>query len=175
MIATAGRLNRTGRSRQKQIRAVRWSLRQPSRKRWGWIAAASNVSTRSAASFIQRCSGRRPASRTHSSGVLATIARYAPPNLTVVGLDNEMFQITGGQATHTAFGTDLALVARGCGVAAARTVRSLDGFRTAFGSMRATPGPHVLVAKVDRQRSFGYRPRKGVLVKYRFMHALAWE
>ena len=83
-----------------------------------------------------------------------------------------MLQITGGQATHTAFGTDLALVARGGGVAAARTVRSLDGFRTAFGSMRATPGPHVLVAKVDRQRSSGYQPRKGVLVKYRFMHAL---
>jgi thiamine pyrophosphate-dependent acetolactate synthase large subunit-like protein len=117
-------------------------------------------------------------------GALATIGRYAPRNLTCVVLDNGMFQITGGQATHTAFGTDLTLVARGCGIESARTATSLDDFRVTFESMLQTPGPHVLVAKVDRQRSTGYQPRKGVLVKYRFMHALgiqpdlkalAWE
>jgi sulfopyruvate decarboxylase alpha subunit len=105
-------------------------------------------------------------------GALATMGRYQPRNLTCVVLDNGMFQITGGQATHTAFGTDLALVAQGCGVADARTVTSLGDFREAFGSMLRTPGPHVLVTKVDGQRSTGYQPRKGVLVKYRFMHAL---
>lgn len=105
-------------------------------------------------------------------GALATIGRYAPPNLTCVVLDNQMFQITGGQATHTAFGTDLALVAAGCGIESAPSVASLDQFRTAFQSMLQTPGPHCLVARVDRQRSSGYQPRKGVLVKYRFMGAL---
>jgi thiamine pyrophosphate-dependent acetolactate synthase large subunit-like protein len=117
-------------------------------------------------------------------GVLATIGRYGPPNLTCVILDNEMFQITGGQATHTAWGTDLALVAAGCGIESAHTVATLEDFRAAFEKLRRTPGPHCLVAKVDRQRSAGYQPRKGVLLKYRFMgalgthpdvEALAWE
>ncbi len=117
-------------------------------------------------------------------GVLATIGRYAPPNLTCVILDNEMFQITGGQATHTAWGTDLALVATGCGIESAYTVGTLEDFRAAFEKLLRTPGPHFLVAKVDRQRSAGYQPRKGVLLKYRFMGALgthpdvgalAWE
>jgi sulfopyruvate decarboxylase alpha subunit len=105
-------------------------------------------------------------------GALATIGRYGPPNLTCVILDNEMFQITGGQSTHTAWGTDLALVAAGCGIESARAVATLEDFRAAFGSTRRTPGPHFLVAKVDRQRSAGYQPRKGVLLKYRFMGAL---
>ncbi|HEX2514427.1 MAG TPA: thiamine pyrophosphate-dependent enzyme [Chloroflexota bacterium] len=117
-------------------------------------------------------------------GVLATIGRYGPPNLTCVILDNEMFQITGGQATHTAWGTDLALVAAGCGIESAHTVATLEDFRAAFERLLRTPGPHCLVAKVDRQRSAGYQPRKGVLLKYRFMgalgthpdvEALAWE
>jgi sulfopyruvate decarboxylase alpha subunit len=117
-------------------------------------------------------------------GALATIGRYAPPNLTCVVLDNQMFQITGEQATHTAFGTDLAVVAAGCGIGSARTAATLDELRSAFEATRLTPGPHCLVARVDRRRSAGYQPRKGVLVKYRFMgaigtypdvKALAWE
>ena len=136
----------------------------------------------SAASVAFGLAGARPGERVvcvdgegsllANLGVLATIGRYQPPNLTLVVLDNGMFQITGGQATHTAFGTDLARVARGCGIASARTVVTLDDLEAAFRSMQETPGPHVLVAKVDRQRSSGYQPRKGVLVKSRFMHAL---
>jgi thiamine pyrophosphate-dependent acetolactate synthase large subunit-like protein len=105
-------------------------------------------------------------------GSLATMGRYAPPNLTCVVLDNQMFQITGVQATHTAFGTDLAVVARGCGIEDARTTASLDDFRRSFESVLRSPGPHVLVARVGRQRSSGYQPRRGALLKYRFMGAL---
>ena len=141
-----------------------------------------------------RARGARPADRVvcvdgegsllANLGVLATIGRYGPPNLTCVILDNEMFQITGGQATHTAWGTDLALVAAGCGIESAHTVATLEDFRATFEKLLRTPGPHCLVAKVDRQRSAGYQPRKGVLLKYRFMGALgthpdvgalAWE
>jgi thiamine pyrophosphate-dependent acetolactate synthase large subunit-like protein len=106
-------------------------------------------------------------------GSLATIGRYNPPNLTCVVLDNEMFQITGGQSTHTAHGTDLAAIARACGVGGAVTVGTLDDFRGAFRHMLGTPAASVVVAKVDGHRSDGYQPRKGILIKYRFMRAIA--
>ncbi len=49
-------------------------------------------------------------------GSLATIALQNPPNLTLVVLDNKLYGETGGQATHTARGTNLAQVARACGI-----------------------------------------------------------
>jgi thiamine pyrophosphate-dependent acetolactate synthase large subunit-like protein len=105
-------------------------------------------------------------------GALATIGRYRPENLSVIVLDNQMFQITGGQATHTAFGIDLAAVARGCGAAGATTVETLGDFEEALRRVLREPGPHVLVAKVDKHLSDAYKPRKGILIKYRFMDAI---
>jgi hypothetical protein len=43
-----------------------------------------------------------------------------------------------------------------------------------FSKMLNTPGPHVLVARVDRTLSDpkGYQPRRPALIKYRFMAKL---
>jgi sulfopyruvate decarboxylase beta subunit len=49
-------------------------------------------------------------------GTLATVARQAPPNLTVLAIDNGVYGSTGGQPTHAAWGADLSVVARGFGV-----------------------------------------------------------
>src|ERR1700675_2579011 len=57
-------------------------------------------------------------------GSLATIGAQRPGNLAVVVLDNERYGETGMQKTHTASGADLASVARACGFAEARVVRS---------------------------------------------------
>ena len=59
-------------------------------------------------------------------GSLATIAVERPANLRIVVLDNERFGETGNQATHTAFGTDLAGVATACGIADVRTITAID-------------------------------------------------
>jgi len=56
-------------------------------------------------------------------GSLATIALQNPPNLTLVVLDNKQYGETGGQATHTARGTNLAQVAKACGI---ENVKELD-------------------------------------------------
>lgn len=116
-------------------------------------------------------------------GGLSTIGRYAPKNLLCVILDNQAYQITGGQPTHTGESTDLAMVARGCGIQSAVVVETLDRFNETFQRMLKEPGPHVLVAKVDQSRAGGYQPRKPSLIKFRFMGkigtmpdvaALAW-
>ena len=115
---------------------------------------------------------------------LETIGRYAPRNLTCVVWDNEAYQITGGQSTHTAAGVDLAAIARGCGIASASTVGSVEELTMTLGHILDAPGPHVVVAKVDRTLATGWSPRRPALIKYRFMGrlgtlqdvgAMAWE
>src|SRR5436190_23718645 len=49
-------------------------------------------------------------------GCLATIAMLAPKNLTLIVMDNGIYQITGGQPTPAAASADLVAVARGCGI-----------------------------------------------------------
>src|SRR5437763_17182168 len=49
-------------------------------------------------------------------GTLSTMARYKPGNLVHIVFDNESLLSVGGFPTATATGTDLAGVARACGV-----------------------------------------------------------
>jgi len=58
-------------------------------------------------------------------GSLATIGVQHPRNLSVVVLDNERYGETGMQASHTAFGVDLAAVAGASRALAARLGRAL--------------------------------------------------
>ncbi|MBP0446944.1 aldehyde dehydrogenase [Roseomonas sp. SSH11] len=60
-------------------------------------------------------------------GSLATIAAQAPGNLVIAVLDNGLYGETGGQRSHTAMGTDLAAVARGCGIADVRVIETMEG------------------------------------------------
>lgn len=105
-------------------------------------------------------------------GALATVGRYAPANLACLVWDNARFLITGGQPTATLDRTDLAAVARGCGIGRAEAVADLDAFRCALDRLLAGPGPALLVARVDSRASQGALPRRPVLIKYRFMQAL---
>ncbi|MFX0168060.1 MAG: sulfopyruvate decarboxylase subunit alpha [Candidatus Hodarchaeota archaeon] len=49
-------------------------------------------------------------------GVLASIAQLAPPNLTIVAIDNSAHGSTGNQTTPTAGTVDLGLTAKGLGI-----------------------------------------------------------
>ena len=57
-------------------------------------------------------------------GSLATIGLLRPANLVVIVMDNEEYATTGGQATPTAHGADLAAAARAMGIRSTATVRS---------------------------------------------------
>jgi sulfopyruvate decarboxylase subunit beta len=85
-------------------------------------------------------------------GVLTTIARYRPPNLTIIVLDNESFSTFGaGMISATATGVDLAAVARGCGIETTISVTTLQAAEAAIPKVLHEAGPWVLVAKVDAQ------------------------
>lgn len=107
-------------------------------------------------------------------GAFSTIAQHRPPNLSIIVLDNEQYAETGMQKTATGFGTDLAAVARACGLHDAVTLREdaeLDGLRA---KLRARAGTVVAVLKIlpgDQPRTFPIRD--GAEIAQRFMRARA--
>ena len=82
-----------------------------------------------------------------SLGALATVATVDPSNLTVVVLDNDAYQTTGGQPTPTAT-TDFAGVARECGLHAA-SADTLAGFEAALADAVAHDGAALVDCAVE--------------------------
>ncbi len=78
-------------------------------------------------------------------GTFATFARYAPPNLILVVLDNGVHGSTGDQPTATSSGARLDRIAAGAGVRRVRVVRDPRALlRAATGR-----GPAVVVARIE--------------------------
>ena len=55
-------------------------------------------------------------------GSLASVGTMEPKNLTIVCIDNGCHGETGGQLGHTAYSTDLELIAKGAGIASTMTL-----------------------------------------------------
>ncbi|PWT89134.1 MAG: thiamine pyrophosphate-binding protein [Proteobacteria bacterium] len=103
-------------------------------------------------------------------GVLTTLGRYAVPNLLTIIFDNENYNSGGVVPSATAFGADLARMARAAGVENAATVRTLEEFDKASATALDAPSMWVLVAKIDREPVPVPRPRiDGKESKYRFV------
>jgi thiamine pyrophosphate-dependent acetolactate synthase large subunit-like protein len=109
-------------------------------------------------------------------GSLATIGVQAPSNLTVVVLDNERYGETGMQPTHTAYGVDLAAVARACGIGATSTVRDRGALAELRSDVHRGGGPRFAVVKVSVEGlPLVVPPSDGTLLRTRFAEALrAW-
>jgi thiamine pyrophosphate-dependent acetolactate synthase large subunit-like protein len=104
-------------------------------------------------------------------GSLATIGWLQPPNLVLVVMDNEEYATTGGQATPTAQGADLAAAARAMRIDAT-TVHDEEQLRRALNSARLAQRPHVVVAKVTESTPAAWPPFDCVFIKHRFMTAI---
>jgi thiamine pyrophosphate-dependent acetolactate synthase large subunit-like protein len=107
-------------------------------------------------------------------GSFAGLAQQAPGNLTVVILDNGLYGETGHQETHTAGGTDLAAVARACGIADSTTVTTLAEVGTLAARAHAVgKEPSVAVVKITREDAPRVVPvREGAYNKSRLRVAL---
>ena len=107
-------------------------------------------------------------------GGLATIAARNPGNLTVAVLDNESYGETGGQRSHTAHGTDLAAVARACGIADSRIINEEDDFRSFAARIhRLGESSAVGILKISTDESERVLPsRDAAFLKDRFRLAL---
>ena len=102
-------------------------------------------------------------------GALATIGAQGPKNLTIVVLDNGHYGETGMQRSHTSLGTNLAAVARACGIAHAFEGDSLAVVEKIFQTGSMSTGPalaQVAIKAEDVPRALP--SRDGVYIKNRF-------
>jgi thiamine pyrophosphate-dependent acetolactate synthase large subunit-like protein len=82
-------------------------------------------------------------------GVLATVARYRPRNLTIVVIDNGCYGTTGALKSATASGTDIAAVGRAAGIAIAERAADPNALATSLARAAREPGPHLIVAAIE--------------------------
>jgi len=81
-------------------------------------------------------------------GTLSTIALQAPENFILFIVDNGSYGSTGDQPTQTGRGTSLAAIAKAAGIESSVEVAGTDA-ANCLAERQKTPGPHVIVAKVD--------------------------
>jgi thiamine pyrophosphate-dependent acetolactate synthase large subunit-like protein len=106
-------------------------------------------------------------------GSLATIGAQRSSNLSVVVLDNERYGETGMQASHTAFGVDLAAVAKACGFVSATMVTTIEQVRRLRADLHQAEGPLFAQVKVAPDKlPLVLPPRDGAHLKDRFREAL---
>lgn len=106
-------------------------------------------------------------------GALATVAVQDPPNLSIVVIDNGQYGLTGGQATHTAHGTDIAGMATAAGLVDVATCVTEVELAAGAALVRKHAHASLVVLKVDARASEVIPvERNGTLLRDRFQAAL---
>ncbi len=94
-------------------------------------------------------------------GCLATIAALKPKNLTMIVMDNGIYQITGAQPTPAASVSDIVAIAAGCGLA-----------NSAWAADEAASAPTLIGVRIDDKPGVGTTRRDPVQIRERFMLGL---
>jgi len=105
-------------------------------------------------------------------GCLTIIGMVKPRNLTIVVMDNGIYQITGKQKAATAATADIVAIARGAGIGNSHWVRDAAHFDALTSRRFDQGGPVLLAAKIDDKPGVGQTPRDPALIRHRFMRGL---
>ena len=105
-------------------------------------------------------------------GSLATVATLAPKNLTIVVMDNAIYQITGSQPTATAHGADLVAIAQGCGIARSAWAADEADFERLIDAALAAGGPTMIATRIDDKPAVATTDRDPVQIRERFMRGI---
>ena len=105
-------------------------------------------------------------------GCLSTIAALAPKNLTMVLMDNGIYQITGGQATPAAAASDLVAIARGCGISESAWASDEEDFERLVQVALSATKPTLIAARIDSEPGVGKTNRDPVQIRERFMRGI---
>jgi len=106
-------------------------------------------------------------------GCLTTIAMLAPKNLSLIVMDNGIYQITGAQPTPAAAAaSDLVAVARGCGIAESAWAADEEDFERLVEASLAATVPTLIGARIDHKPGTGTTDRDPVQIRERFMRGI---
>ena len=108
-------------------------------------------------------------------GCLLTEASQAPRNLKHFVIDNQVYQTVGALPMVNQGRTDYAAIARGAGIAKARTIDRIDDLENAMWEIAAEDGPSFTLLRVEAETGFLRTPPmtyEGPEMKYRFGRAL---
>jgi len=105
-------------------------------------------------------------------GSLSTIAALAPKNLTMVVMDNGIYQITGGQPTPAASVTDIVAVAMASGIASSAWAADEEDFERLIEQSMTAQAPSLIGVRIDDKPGVGTTRRDPVQIRERFMHGM---
>src|SRR3979409_2697051 len=105
-------------------------------------------------------------------GSLSTIATLAPKNLTMVIMDNGVYQITGAQPTPASAVADLVAIAVASGLTNSAWAADEEDFERLIDQSLAPPGPPRIGIQTDHNPGTGPTRRDPVQIRERFMHGM---
>ena len=105
-------------------------------------------------------------------GSLSTIATLAPNNLTMVVMDNGVYQITGAQPTPAASVSDIVAIAIGCGLSNSAWAADEEDFERLIDRSLSATEPTLIAVRIDDKPGVGTTRRDPVQIRERFMLGL---
>jgi thiamine pyrophosphate-dependent acetolactate synthase large subunit-like protein len=105
-------------------------------------------------------------------GSLSTIATLAPKNLTMVIMDNGVYQITGAQPTPAAAVADLVAIAVASGLTNSAWAADEEDFERLIERSMSSAGPSLIGVRIDDKPGTGTTRRDPVQIRERFMNGM---
>jgi thiamine pyrophosphate-dependent acetolactate synthase large subunit-like protein len=105
-------------------------------------------------------------------GCLATIATLRPKNLTMIVMDNGIYQITGAQPTPAAAVADIVAIAVASGLSNSAWAADEEDFERLVEQALSASGPTLIGVRIDDKPGVGATRRDPVQIRERFMLGL---
>ena len=105
-------------------------------------------------------------------GTLSTIATLAPKNLTMIIMDNGVYQITGAQPTPASAVADLVAIAVASGLTNSAWAADEEDFERLIEQSMSSLGPSLIGIRIDDKPGTGTTRRDPVQIRERFMHGM---
>jgi thiamine pyrophosphate-dependent acetolactate synthase large subunit-like protein len=105
-------------------------------------------------------------------GSLSTIAMLKPKNLTMVVMDNGIYQITGAQPTPGSTVADIVAIAVASGLTNSSWAADEDDFERLIEASMSAAGPTLIGVRIDDKPGTGATRRDPVQIRERFMHGM---
>jgi thiamine pyrophosphate-dependent acetolactate synthase large subunit-like protein len=105
-------------------------------------------------------------------GCLSTIATLKPKNLSLIVMDNGIYQITGSQPTPAAASSDIVAIAQGCGLTDSAWAADEEDFERLVDQSLVATIPTLIALRIDDKPGVGTTDRDPVQIRERFMRGV---